>query len=503
MSEPLRQPIERYSPPDAVDFMLGVLTLLVVTAFLAILSVDAGTGTFFADECFHAAVVRWILDHGSLPVRLPEFYSGYAYTYPPLFHVLGATLARVAGLGALPWFNVVVSTLTFGVLAFGPPPSVPHSARRWAILVCAANASFATYTLRFYSEALVGLWTTAAFVMLLRLCASSRWLPAIGLGFAIGLANATKTSALALLLLSLLAALFWVLRGQRRLAVQALVATALGVLIALPLWLRNQAAFGSAFYPLGARDLDPELYHLHLARFGLTAGDFYQRVSAAFGPIVIAFALAALVLALVRRRWDVSTAFLAFGAALVLAAPQFPVHDVRHVLPLIPSLALAASAVLVGAIPGRVRRWLEMALALAAVVAIGRLPGLRERLDPPDELKTAYHAITVQVPAYRTVLSLWTYDTAYHSARPATWPIPWGQTDRPIELFQTNEPSAFLAALDRHHIDAVLMPLHSSPQPFDGANYPKSFVECASELVQQGRLRVVWRSENLALLRRP
>jgi hypothetical protein len=107
------------------------------------------------------------------------------------------------------------------------------------------------------------------------------------------------------------------------------------------------------------------------------------------------------------------------------------------------------------------------------------------------------------VPAYRTVLSLWTYDTAYHSARPATWPIPWGQTDRPIELFQTNEPSAFLAALDRHRIDAVLMPLHSSPQPFDGANYPKSFVECASELVQQGRLRVVWRSENLALLRRP
>src|SRR5262245_11998904 len=103
MSEPLRQseprqPIERLWPTDAVDFMLGVLTLLVATAFLAILSVDAGSGTFFADECFHAAVVRWIVEHGSLPVRLPEFYSGFAYTYPPLFHLLGATLARFAGL---------------------------------------------------------------------------------------------------------------------------------------------------------------------------------------------------------------------------------------------------------------------------------------------------------------------------------------------------------------------------------------------------------------------
>jgi 4-amino-4-deoxy-L-arabinose transferase-like glycosyltransferase len=491
------------SPIDAVDFMLGVLTLLVAVAFLSVLGVEASGAHFFADECFHAAAARWIAEHGALPVRLPEFYSGYAYSYPPLFHLLGAALVRVSGLGALPWLNLGVAALTFLVLALGPPAGTSHAARRWAILACAANASFATYTLRFYSEALVGLWTTIAFVLLLRLRASASFRSALGLGLAVGLANATKLSAVALLLLPLAAAGLWALRGERRLAGRALLASAIGVAVAMPVWLRNQARFGSAFYPLGAPDLDRDLYRLHLERFSLPAGEFFARVSAAFGPIVIALVLTGLVLALDRRRHDVTSSFLAFGVALVLVAPLLPIHDVRHVLPLLPSLALAGSLVLVTLVPVRLGRYVEVALAVAAAVAIARLPGLRARLDPPAELQSAYRAITTQMPAYRTVLSLWTYDTAYHSDRPATWPIPWGQASHPIEMFSTRDPNEFLAALDRHRIDAVLLPFHTSAERFDGANYPRSFVDCASALVADGRLRVVWSSENLALLRRP
>jgi len=38
---------------------------------------------------------------------------------------------------------------------------------------------------------------------------------------------------------------------------------------------------------------------------------------------------------------------------------------------------------------------------------------------------------------------------------------------------------------------------------FDGANYPASFVDALSRLVEQRRLQVVWTSDVLALVRRP
>src|SRR6185503_16854295 len=174
----------------------------------------------------------------------------------------------------------------------------------------------------------------------------SSWRAALLLGLAVGGANATKTSAIALFVLPVAAAVTWTVQHEQRLATRAWAAFAIAMLVALPVWLRNHLLFGSAFYPAGAPDLDRELYRLHLARFGVPAGEFYVRVSAAFGPIVVAIGLAALVVAIARKRRDLVSGFLAYGAALVVIAPLLPVHDVRHVLPLIAPLALAASLVL-------------------------------------------------------------------------------------------------------------------------------------------------------------
>ena len=479
---------------------LGVLAIAI--AFVARLAVQAGSATFFADECFHAHVARWIAAHGALPRVLPELYSGFAYAYPPLFHLIGAAVVKALGMDALAWLNLALTTLMLAVLAFGPPAGVSRAARRWAVLLCVGNPAIATYALRFYAEALVGLLVAAAAVLLLRLRSSAGWRSAIGLGLAVGLAIATKSSALAMLLLPLAASVAWAARGQRALAARAAGATAIAVAIALPVWLRNQALFGSAFYPAFAPDLDPELYRLNLERFGLPAGTFYLRVAIAFGPALLAVTLGALAVALMRRRGDTTVGLIALGLGLVLTAPLLPIHDVRHVLPLIPALALGGGLVLAEAAPPRSRWLAEAALALVAIVTIGRSGGLRARLDPPAMLGPAYRAVATQVPPGGTVLSLWTYDTFYHSGRPATWPVAWGQASHPVEMFTTNDPGQFLAALDRHGIDALLVPLRASAERFDGANYPRSFVGCAAALVQGGRLEVVWQSETLALLRR-
>ena len=62
------------------------------------------------------------------------------------------------------------------------------------------------------------------------------------------------------------------------------------------------------------------------------------------------------------------------------------------------------------------------------------------------------------------MLSLWTYDTAYYSQRPATWPIPWGQKEHAFELFEERDPGRFLAKLDHYRIDYLLVPLVGRPR---------------------------------------
>ncbi|MGH7730745.1 MAG: hypothetical protein ACRENJ_05770, partial [Candidatus Eiseniibacteriota bacterium] len=186
--------------PDRFERIADLGALAIVLAFLALLAAQAGSARFFADECFHAYVARWIAAHGALPHRLPEFYSGFSYAYPPLFHLIAAVVVKPLGMSALAWLNLALTALTLAVLAFGPPPGTPRAARRWAVLLCVGNAAIATYALRFYAEALAGLLVAAAAVMLLRLRSAAGLGGAVGLGLAVGLAIATKTSALALLL---------------------------------------------------------------------------------------------------------------------------------------------------------------------------------------------------------------------------------------------------------------------------------------------------------------
>jgi hypothetical protein len=112
-------------------------------------------------------------------------------------------------------------------------------------------------------------------------------------------------------------------------------------------------------------------------------------------------------------------------------------------------------------------------------------------------------AIAEHTAPHETVLSVWTYDTLYDTGRPSTWPIAWGQADRPIEMFRTHDPDTFLAGLDRHRIGAILTPLRSDAPELGGSEGERSFLECAATLIQQGRLTVAWRSDRLALLVRP
>jgi hypothetical protein len=99
------------------------------------------------------------------------------------------------------------------------------------------------------------------------------------------------------------------------------------------------------------------------------------------------------------------------------------------------------------------------------------------------------------------VLSLYTYDTFYYARRPATWPIAWGQKEHPVEMFLTGDCDSVLAGLQRHRLRYLLVSREGQGPRFDGANYPRPFLECMAVLLAERRLSPLWSSPDFALLR--
>ncbi|HUK62982.1 MAG TPA: glycosyltransferase family 39 protein, partial [Dongiaceae bacterium] len=179
------------APADLVVAVIGVAWLMRLATF-------ARGAVFQSDECFHAWVSGWIAAHGRLPREIAGLYSGLAYFYPPLFHVLGAAWIRLFGAGALNQLNVAV-TAAIAVSAWGTARAIAgRDAGCWAAALVMTSAGIARYATRLYVEALstlLGILTLAALVSLAR---RGRVRDALALGIATGLAWLAKPSALVL-----------------------------------------------------------------------------------------------------------------------------------------------------------------------------------------------------------------------------------------------------------------------------------------------------------------
>jgi hypothetical protein len=216
-------------------------------------------------------------------------------------------------------------------------------------------------------------------------------------------------------------------------------------------------------------------------------------------------ALGALISAAVRRRGSLEIGLLGFCVALIVAAPLQPLLDPRHMLPVIVALAVLGSLIVADAASAhrRIVVAVDIVLLVTAGYFVVTLKNYRRYLDEPRDTDAVMQAVRSVVPEHETVLSLYTYDTFYHSKRPATWPIPWGQKVHPVEMFLTADCDSVLMALRRHRIRYALVPTSPQGEAFDGANYPRPFITCMAELVQSGRILVPWHSKTAALVEVP
>lgn len=371
------------------------------------------------DEFAHAAYVKHLAQGRGLPVLRPGYQAdvpNYESHQPPLFYALDAAWGRMLGVDdpvdpgeglKLRSLNALFGALTvlgvFWLVVWTiESSSVTLLAAALASLLpmlCALDGALSNDPLAIC----LATWTLAL---------SARWRAQLtttrllGLGALLGLALLTKSSGLLLFPVVFLALIsakpeeteppMW----PKRLAV-ASAAPALGLLVALPWLLRNQALYGDflglkAFYATFERQVDPQAVFSGLRPFGhwlyvLTAGTLQSSVGE-FGymdihlpyevyvPLFVLLGLGLVAGAHFSRRQLGTSSWLVWAFYLALLVAGYVSYNLWQVQPqaryLFPAIGILAIWIVVGL--QRVHRRIPMVLiaglALANLFAIGILP---------------------------------------------------------------------------------------------------------------------------------
>jgi len=94
------------------QYVLNGLALAFFIFYFFKLHSSLGHTFFWSDENFHAYVSIVISEIKGLPAVLPDkIYGGYVYSYPPLFHIIGALFISMAGFPALKFINLILLIL--------------------------------------------------------------------------------------------------------------------------------------------------------------------------------------------------------------------------------------------------------------------------------------------------------------------------------------------------------------------------------------------------------
>ena len=96
-------------------YILNGLLLIYMLYYLFQLYASLDNTFFWADENKHAYICSLVYKTHQIPTILPDdLYGGYRWSYPPLFHILGAAFMGIAGPASLKFFNLTLLVIFLG-----------------------------------------------------------------------------------------------------------------------------------------------------------------------------------------------------------------------------------------------------------------------------------------------------------------------------------------------------------------------------------------------------
>jgi len=467
---------------------------------------------FWADENKHAYICTVISKIHAVPTILPDdLYGDYRWSYPPLFHILGAAFMSIAGSPALKFFNLILLIIfltSFFVLIR------KHYGNNQAVVACfliTLSPVLAINTVRFTTEMLSMLFTFFSFFFLAISLKKADKLKAVISGIFTGALMLSKQIGFVVLGFYGLLLLWFFWKNKENFKIMLLViGVSVGIYSPYLVWaIYNKIeVLGFIFVFLGLAQ-KPEWSATALKSFSKYSSGikefailFYEGTG-----FVLTISIFLPVYHFIRTRFKDEPQNYIFLLSIYLAVVMMVWHitNDRHTIILLPLLAFLAGYAL-----NQITTNILIIRALIILLFIGagyttyQMPNYRQKNNAPIEFVRLSELIKEDKSSDSRILCLRKFDAIMYLKIPAIWPHA-KLRNIPTDLLEKQNADDLYRLLKKYQITFILIetPLIVKSKKFYARSYPLYFVRTCEQLERLGKLtfKAMTKSKRFILLK--
>ena len=496
-SKKITSPTQIFQNERVFNYILNSFILVYFLFFIFQLYSSLHGTYFWADENKHAYICSLISKIHQIPIVLPEeIYGGFQWSYPPLFHILGALFLGVAGFSALKFFNLLllliflVSFYTLIRKYYGQNEAVI------ACLLATLSPVIAVNTVRFMTEMLTMLLTFYSFFFMLLALKRNEKKFAISSGLFTGLLMLTKQVGIVFLSFYFLL-LIWFLWKNKKNAKIMLYVVGVSVAINIPylVWVIYHKIevynFLSFFLGLGNK---PEWANKGVSSFRRYDSSLIEFAYLFYkgNGFLITISLLFPLYHFIRTRIKDAPQNYIFVLTIYLSLIMIIWHitNERHTIILLPLTAFLCGYAMHQIISNKIMvKVMILMLLIIAGYSAYHMPDHRQKYNAPAEFINLAEIIEKNNSPSARTLGMHRFDILMYTRKPVIWPHP-KLHDAPIELVQKQKADKLYRLLKKFHVKYILIETRriTESDSFQSRNYPLYFVRTCEQLERQGKI---------------
>ena len=478
-------------------YVLTGLLFIYLLYYLFQLYASLDNTFFWADENKHAYICTVVSETQGIPAILPDdVYGDYRWSYPPLFHILGASFMGIAGSAALKFFNFVLLIIFLTSFFF---LIRKHYGNIQAVIACfliTLSPVLAINTVRFTTEMLSMLFIFFSFFFLAVSLKKTDKLKAAISGLFTGALMLSKQIGFVVLGFYglLLMWFFWKDKENFKILLWV-IGVSLGTYSPYLVWaLYNKIeVLGFIFVFLGLAE-KPEWSATALKSFSKHSSGikefailFYQG-----NGFVLTISIFLPIYHFIKTRLKDEPQNYIFLLSIYLAVVMMVWHitNDRHTIILLPLVAFLVGYALNQITTNKlIIRALIILLFISAGYMTHQMPNYRQKNNAPEEFVNLSEVIKKDSSSDSRLLCLRKFDAIMYLKMPVIWPHA-KLRNIPNDLLAKQNADDLYRLLEKYQIKFILIetPLIVRSDKFYARSYPLYFVRTCEQLERLGKL---------------
>jgi 4-amino-4-deoxy-L-arabinose transferase-like glycosyltransferase len=478
-------------------YVLNGLLLIYLLYYLFQLYASLDNTFFWADENKHAYICSLVYKTHQIPMILPDdLYGGYRWSYPPLFHILGAAFMGIAGPAFLKFFSLSLLLIFLPSFYF---LIRKHYGNNEAVIACfliTLSPVLAINAIRFTTEMLSMLCIFfSSFFFVIAVKKANKFYAVIS-GLSTGMLMLSKQVGFVIFGFYGLLFLWFFWKNKENFKISLWV---LGVSVATYspyfVWaIYNRVevlGFVSVF--LGIAD-KPEWSGTALKVFRrydsgiIEVASLFYKGNGFFLTILLLLPIYYFIKIRFKDEPQNYAFFLFIYLVIVMMA--WHITNDRHTIILLPLIAFLFSYTVNKITANKlIIRALIISLLLIGGYLAYHMPNYRQKYNAPEEFVELTKFINEDTASDARILCLSKFDVIMYTQNPVIWPhAKLGKV--PIELLEKQSADKLFALLKQYKIKLIIIetPRIVNVKRFHGGRYPLYFVRTCEQLERQGKI---------------